>query len=147
MLRSSHCGAMGWVASWDHWDAGLIPGATQWIGDPALLQLWLKSQLQLGCDPWPRNSICCGVVKKRKKKMFDTYCQIIFNKYYNQQDRRQVNKGIFKILDIVKFFFFFFQLKSKNITRSLVFINFFLNKCLSDFNQSQFNVIKGTKLI
>lgn len=25
-LRSSHCGAMGWVASLEHWDVGSIPG-------------------------------------------------------------------------------------------------------------------------
>ena len=27
-----------------------------------------RSQLQLGSDPWPRSSICCGAAKKRKKQ-------------------------------------------------------------------------------
>lgn len=31
---------------------GLIPGPGQWIKDPALLQVWSKSQLQLTFYPW-----------------------------------------------------------------------------------------------
>ena len=34
---------------------GSILSPAQWIKDPALLQLWHKSQLQLGFDPWPGN--------------------------------------------------------------------------------------------
>ena len=30
------------------------------------LQLLHMLQLQLGSDPWPRNSICCGVTEKLK---------------------------------------------------------------------------------
>ena len=33
-----------------------------------LLQLQHRSKLQLGSDPWPRNSICREAAKKRKKK-------------------------------------------------------------------------------
>ena len=39
-------------------DAGLIK-------DPVFPQLW---QLRLGSDPWPGNSICSGVAKKKEKK-------------------------------------------------------------------------------
>ena len=39
-----------------------------WVKNPALSQLQCRLQLQLGCDPWPRNSICCRVAKKREKK-------------------------------------------------------------------------------
>ena len=30
------------------------------------MQLWHRSQLCLGSDPWPGNSICRGVAKKEK---------------------------------------------------------------------------------
>ena len=30
--------------------------------------LQLRSRLWLRSDPWPRNSICCGVAKKEKRK-------------------------------------------------------------------------------
>ena len=67
-IRSSCGGKMGSVLSWKLWDTGLIPGLAQWAKDPLLLQLQLRSQLQLGCDPWPRNSICWGAAKKKKKE-------------------------------------------------------------------------------
>ena len=49
------------------------PQPAQWVKDPALPQLWLRSHLQLRSDPWPRNSICHkaaknGRGKKKKKK-------------------------------------------------------------------------------
>ena len=65
--RSSHCGITGLVASWECWDAGLIPGLEQWVRDLALSQLRLRSQLQFRSDPWPGNSMCCRVAKKKKK--------------------------------------------------------------------------------
>ena len=37
------------------------------LRDLALPQLQCGSQLRLGSDPWPRNSICCGAAKKEKK--------------------------------------------------------------------------------
>ena len=27
-------------------------------------------QLQLGYDPWPGNSVCCGATKKKEKERF-----------------------------------------------------------------------------
>ena len=66
--QSSCCGASGSAVSWEHWDAGWIPGLTQWVKDLVLLQL--RSQLWLESDPWPGNSICHRVGKnERKKKM------------------------------------------------------------------------------
>ena len=60
--------ATGLVASLERWDTGLIPGPAQWVRDPVLLQLQHRSQLWLGFDPWPGNSICRGTAKKRKKE-------------------------------------------------------------------------------
>ena len=59
---------MGSAASWECWDAGLIPDSAQWGKDLALSQLQHKSKLWLGSDPWPGKSICQGVAKKEKKR-------------------------------------------------------------------------------
>ena len=49
--------------------AGSIPGPVQWVRDPLLRQLWYRSQLRLGFDPWPGNFHMPQVwLKKRKKK-------------------------------------------------------------------------------
>ena len=34
---------------------GLIPSSAQWVKDAALTELWCRSQLRLGFDPWPGN--------------------------------------------------------------------------------------------
>ena len=46
---------------------------------PALLQLWHRSHLQLGSDPWPGNSICRGAVEKGKKNP-QILCKLHYNK-------------------------------------------------------------------
>ena len=61
-------GYNGLAGTWEHWDVGWIPSPAQWVKDPALLQLWLRSQLQLRSDPWPGSSICQGAAKNGKKK-------------------------------------------------------------------------------
>ena len=43
------------------------PGLEQLVEDPVLPQLWRRSQLQLGSDPWLGTSICHGVVKNENK--------------------------------------------------------------------------------
>ena len=45
---------------------GSIPSPAQWVKDPVLLQLRLRSSWQLRSGPWPRNS--SGRPKKKKKK-------------------------------------------------------------------------------
>ena len=50
------------------WDLGSIPSPAQWVKDPVLLQLWLRSLLWLRSNPWPRSSICCKAAKKKKVK-------------------------------------------------------------------------------
>ena len=59
---------MGSVVSWEHWDAGLIPGLVKRVKDPALSQLQLRPQLWLRSDPWPRNAICHRTAKKEGEK-------------------------------------------------------------------------------
>ena len=57
---------MGSVISWECRDAGLIPDLAQWVKDPVLLQLWLRSQLPLRSDPWPGTPYATGQPKKKK---------------------------------------------------------------------------------
>ena len=42
------------------------PKPAQWVKDPVSPQLWLRSQLRLGSDPWPGNSVCCEGAKKER---------------------------------------------------------------------------------
>ena len=44
-----------------------VPPVTQWVKDPALTQLWHRSQLQLRCNHWP-TVIHRGCSQKKKKK-------------------------------------------------------------------------------
>ena len=41
---------------------------TQWVKDPALLQLQPRWQVWLGSDSSPGNSMCHGAVKKENRK-------------------------------------------------------------------------------
>ena len=66
---SSCCGATGQAAALDRWDTDLISSPTQSVKDLALPQLWPRSQLCLGSDPWPGNYMLRGSQKKEKKKM------------------------------------------------------------------------------
>ena len=59
---------MGSAASQERWDVGSSPGPARWVKDPSWLQLLRRSQLWLGSDPSPGNSICHGAAKERKTK-------------------------------------------------------------------------------
>ena len=56
------------VVSWEHWDSGSIPSPAQQVKDLVLPQLWLRSRLQLGSDPWPSSSIGHRAAKNEKEK-------------------------------------------------------------------------------
>ena len=47
------------------WDAGSILSQAQWVKDLLLPQVQLR---QLGSDPWPGNSICGKVAKRKERK-------------------------------------------------------------------------------
>ena len=64
---NSPCGTKGLVASWEHWDAGLIPGPAQCVKDPVLPQLQLRLQSWLRSDPWPTSFMSHGAAKKGNK--------------------------------------------------------------------------------
>ena len=69
IFKSSCCGTIGSMASWERWDEGSISGPAQRLTDLALLQLWLRLQ-NWGSNliPRPGSSICWGAAKKEKKK-------------------------------------------------------------------------------
>ena len=46
----------------------LIPGFAHWVKDPTLLQMWYRSQLQLGFNPWPGNIFLEGYIPPKKRK-------------------------------------------------------------------------------
>ena len=46
-----------------------VPTVGQWVKDLELLQLWCRSQLQAGFNPWPRElPYASGAAEKEKKK-------------------------------------------------------------------------------
>ena len=47
---------------------GLIPGPAYWVKDLAWLQMWRRSQLQLGFDSLPGNFHMLWVQLEKKKK-------------------------------------------------------------------------------
>ena len=66
--RQHHCSARILVKSLDGHSG---------LKYPVLPQLQCKSQLWLGSDPWPRNSIFCGAAKKKKtKKKLPSLCTL-----------------------------------------------------------------------
>ena len=83
LSRSSLCGAMGSASSLEHWDAASISSPAQWVRDPSLPWLQLRS------DPWPGNSVCCKIAKKEKKK------KKVLSKYMYKTSFNEFN---FKIL-------------------------------------------------
>ena len=48
---NSCCGTMGWMASVECWDAGLIPSLALWIKDPVLLQQQHRCNCSLDLIP------------------------------------------------------------------------------------------------
>ena len=77
---------------------GGVPAAGQWdwqclwstgmqvrsLAQHSVLRIWccrelqLRSQLCLGSDPWPGNSICCRTIEKEKKKVICMFGNYVF---------------------------------------------------------------------
>ena len=68
--------------AWECWDASFNAQQAQWVKGLALQQLWLRWQLWLGSDPWPRKSICGGAAKKGKTKILLEYNWMTFIWHY-----------------------------------------------------------------
>ena len=73
LVKVTHAGVPAVVQQylWCLWSTGSkvqCPAPTQWLKDLVLPKLWTRSQLRLGSDPWPGNSICHRVAKKGKGK-------------------------------------------------------------------------------
>ena len=61
---------MGSAASWEHWNADLIPSPAQWVKDPVLLQLRLRSPLpQIWFLAWELH-MPLGGQEQQKKHIF-----------------------------------------------------------------------------
>ena len=54
---------------------GSTPSLAQWVKDLMLLQLWLRSQVQFGSDPWPGETICHREWQQRKKNIHHSIIQ------------------------------------------------------------------------
>ena len=71
------------VAQWDWQHLGSTGMQVQSLAQHhglriPLLQLQLRWQLQLGSDPWPRNSVCFfGVAEKRKAAFLRCSCKAV----------------------------------------------------------------------
>ena len=68
---------------------GSIPGLLQWIKNPALLQLWCRSQLWLRFDPWPGKLPCATGVAKQTKTKEERTGNIVSN-----NDNNCINKRV-----------------------------------------------------
>ena len=77
--RSSYCGAtrLLYLGS----PGKQVWSLAQWVKGLVLPQLQLRSQLQLGSDSWPGNSICHGAAKKKKRLYNFSDCNIIHTYY------------------------------------------------------------------
>ena len=64
---------------WQHCSARTrIPSLASRLKDLAWPQLQHTSQLQLGSNPWPGNSICCRAAKKEKENRTMYVCVCIY---------------------------------------------------------------------
>ena len=56
----------------------MIPNPEEWVKDSELPQLQLGSQVQLGSDPYPGNSIWHQAAKKEKKNLEISHAPPVF---------------------------------------------------------------------
>ena len=73
--RISCCGTLGSVASWECWDAELIPSPAQWVKDAVLLHLWLGHSCGWDLISGP-GTPCAEEQPKKKKIKENTYMRV-----------------------------------------------------------------------
>ena len=66
--RSSCCGTVGLEATWEHWDAGSIPGPAHLVKDLAWPQLWLPRNCGLDLIPGLGTPYAAGWPKRKEKE-------------------------------------------------------------------------------
>ena len=70
----------------------LIPTLAHWVKNPALLQLWRRSESWLRFDPWPRNFLCHrhGMARNGVKKKISEIYEIKKSDCHRSKRRPQI---------------------------------------------------------
>ena len=60
------------------------PWPCRWAKDPLWPQLWCRSQLRLGSDPWPRTPYLMGGQKRKRKKLSNMCSCYVYKSGFSQ---------------------------------------------------------------
>ena len=91
-------------------DGGSIPGLTQWVKDPSLLELWCRSQMRLGSDIAVAVVQACGCSFNSTPSVGTSICHGCGPKITNKQTNKKTLAAIFP----TSYIFGCFSLLTKN---------------------------------